>query len=87
MNFRDLDGFARECQEGRRGGFVAKLAIHPAQVPLINSTFTPSPEEIEWARRIVAAFAEQPELGVIAIDGKVVDRPHIRMAERLLARL
>jgi citrate lyase subunit beta/citryl-CoA lyase len=87
MNFRDLDAFARECEEGRRGGFVAKLAIHPAQVPLINGTFTPSAEEIEWARRIVAAFAAQPALGVIAIDGKVVDRPHIRMAERLLARL
>ena len=87
MNFRDLDGFARECQEGRRGGFVAKLAIHPAQIPLINSTFTPSAEEVESARRIVAAFAAQPELGVIAIDGRVVDRPHIRMAERLLARL
>ena len=87
MNFRDLGAFTRECEEGRRAGFVAKLAIHPAQVPIINTTFAPSSEEVQWARRIVDAFAAQPDLGVIAIDGKVVDRPHVRMAERLLARL
>jgi citrate lyase subunit beta/citryl-CoA lyase len=87
MDFRDLDAFTRECQDGRRAGFVAKLAIHPAQVSTINSVFTPSAEDVQWARRIVEAFAGQPELGVIAIDGKVVDRPHVRMAERLLARL
>lgn len=87
MEFQDMDAFARECQEGRRAGFVGKLAIHPAQVPLINRIFTPSAEEVQWARRIVAAFAEQPELGVIGLDGKVVDRPHLRLAERLLARL
>jgi citrate lyase subunit beta / citryl-CoA lyase len=87
MDFRDLDAFTRECQDGRRAGFVGKLAIHPGQVPIINSIFTPAPEEVQRARRIVAAFAEHPELGVIAIDGQVVDRPHVRMAERLLARL
>lgn len=87
MIFRDLDAFTRECEDGRRAGFVGKLAIHPAQVPIINRVFTPSAEEIEWARRVVAAFAEQPDLGVIALDGKVVDRPHVRLAERLLARL
>jgi len=87
MDFRDMDAFARECQEARRAGFVAKLAIHPAQVPLINRTFTPSAEELQWAQRIVAAFSSQPELGVIGLDGKVVDRPHLRLAERLLARL
>lgn len=87
MDFQDLQAFARECQDGRRAGFVGKLAIHPAQVPLINATFTPTEAEVQWARRIVAAFAGQPELGVVAIDGKVVDRPHLRLAERLLARL
>ena len=54
---------------------------------MINSIFTPSEAEVQWARRIVAAFAAQPELGVIGLDGKVVDRPHLRLAERLLARL
>ncbi len=87
MDYRDLGGFARECREGRRDGFVGKLAIHPAQVPLINSIFAPSEAEVQWARRIVAAFAAQPALGVIGLDGKVVDRPHLRLAERLLARL
>jgi citrate lyase subunit beta/citryl-CoA lyase len=87
MNFRDLDAFTRECEDGRRAGFVGKLAIHPAQVPIINRVFTPSADEIAWARRVVAAFAEQPDLGVIALDGRVVDRPHVRLAERLLARL
>jgi citrate lyase subunit beta/citryl-CoA lyase len=87
MDYRDLEAFTHECQEARRAGFVGKLAIHPSQVPLINSIFTPSAAEVQWARRIVAAFAEQPELGVIGLDGKVVDRPHLRLAERLLARL
>ncbi len=87
MEFQDMAAFARECQEARSAGFVGKLAIHPAQVPLINSTFTPSAEEVAWARRVVAAFAAEPELGVIGLDGKVVDRPHLRLAERLLARL
>lgn len=87
MDFQDLEAFARECQHGRRAGFVAKLAIHPAQVPLINATFTPTEAEVLWARRIVAAFTAEPELGVIGLDGKVVDRPHLRLAERLLARL
>jgi citrate lyase subunit beta / citryl-CoA lyase len=87
MDFRNLDAFARECDAGRRDGFTGKLAIHPAQVALINSTFTPSAAEVRWARRVVAAFTADPQLGVIAVDGKVVDRPHLRLAERLLARL
>jgi citrate lyase subunit beta/citryl-CoA lyase len=87
MEFRNLDGFARECQEARRSGFVGKLAIHPAQVRVINETFTPTAEEVEWARRIVAAFTDQPQVGVIALDGRVIDRPHLRLATRLLARL
>ena len=66
---------------------MGKLAIHPAQVPIINDVFTPSPDDIAWARRVVAAFAERPDQGVIALDGRVVDRPHVRLAERLLARL
>lgn len=87
MDYRDLAAFERECQAGRRDGFTGKLAIHPAQVPLINRIFTPSDAEVQWARRIVAAFAAFPDLGVIGLDGKVVDRPHLRLAERLLARL
>jgi citrate lyase subunit beta/citryl-CoA lyase len=56
-------------------------------VAAINAAFTPSAEEVAWARRVVAAFADAPELGVVGIDGKVIDRPHLRLAERLLTRL
>jgi citrate lyase subunit beta/citryl-CoA lyase len=87
MDFSDLEAFDRECQAARRAGFTAKLAIHPRQVPIINATFTPSAEEINWAQRVVAAFKANPELGVVAIDGKVADRPHLQLAERLLERL
>lgn len=87
MDFSDLEAFERECYAARRAGFTAKLAIHPRQVPLINAAFTPSAEEVSWAQRVVAAFKASPELGVVAIDGKVADRPHLQLAERLLERL
>lgn len=85
--FRDLDGLARECREARRDGFVGKMAIHPAQVAIINEAFTPTEAAIAQARRVVAAFAAAPGVGVVGIDGEMVDRPHLRRAERLLARL
>lgn len=87
MNFSDDAALERECLAARRDGFVGKLAIHPGQVATINRVFTPSEAEVDWARRVVAAFRGQAGLGVIAIDGKVVDRPHLRLAERLLARV
>lgn len=85
--FRDLDGLARECAAARRDGFVGKLAIHPDQVPVINAAFTPAPDAVAEARAIVAAFAADPSAGVVGIDGQMFDRPHLRRAERLLARL
>jgi citrate lyase subunit beta/citryl-CoA lyase len=85
-NFRDLDGLARECAEARREGFVAKMAIHPAQVPVINEAFTPSPEVLAQARAVVAAFAQNPEAGVVGVEGEMLDRPHLKRAERLLRR-
>jgi citrate lyase subunit beta/citryl-CoA lyase len=84
MNFSDDAALERECLAARRDGYVGKLAIHPKQVSTINRVFTPTAVEIDWAQRVVAAFRDQPALGVIAIDGKVVDRPHLRLAERLL---
>jgi citrate lyase subunit beta/citryl-CoA lyase len=87
MEYRDLSVVEEECRYARRSGFLGKLAIHPAQVAAINAAFTPSAEEVAWARRVVAAFADAPELGVVGIDGKVIDRPHLRLAERLLTRL
>jgi citrate lyase subunit beta / citryl-CoA lyase len=85
-NFRDLEGLAGECREARRDGFVAKMAIHPAQVPVINEAFTPSPATLERARAIVAAFAAEPDAGVIGLEGEMLDRPHLKRAERLLSR-
>jgi len=86
VNFRDLDALRAECQEGERDGFTAKLAIHPAQVPVINEVFTPSPQAVEHAGAIVAAFVSAGNPGVVAIDGQMYDIPHRKRAERLLAR-
>lgn len=86
-NFRDEAGFRRECMEARRDGFTGKMAIHPAQVPIINEVFTPPAAEIERARRIVKAFADNPTAGVIGLDGEMLDKPHLERARKLLARL
>ena len=85
-NFRDADGFRRECEEAERDGFTAKMAIHPDQVAVINAVFTPSPEAVARSRAVVEAFRAAGDPGVVAIDGKMFDRPHLRLAERLLAR-
>lgn len=86
-NFRDGDLLRRECVEAERDGFVAKMAIHPGQVAVINDVFTPPDEALAHARQIVAAFAQQPDAGVLSIDGQMIDRPHLRNAERLLKRV
>ncbi len=86
VDFRDSDGFRRECEEARRDGFTGKMAIHPAQVPIINEVFTPSPEAIAQAQAIVDAFAQNPGAGVVALGGVMVDRPHLKRAQQLLAR-
>lgn len=87
VDFRNYAGLRREAEEARRDGFTAKIAIHPAQVPIINDVFTPSAEAIGHAQAIVAAFAAQPDAGTIGIDGVMFDRPHLARAERLLARV
>jgi citrate lyase subunit beta/citryl-CoA lyase len=85
-NFRNEAGLAAECAAARRDGFVGKMAIHPAQVPVINEAFTPSPEALAHARAIVEAFAKNPGAGVVGLNGEMLDRPHLERAERLLAR-
>ena len=84
-NFRDKAGFLAECEAGQRDGFTGKLAIHPDQVATINEVFTPSAETLAKARAIVDAFAANPEAGVLGIGGEMVDRPHLKRAERILA--
>ncbi len=85
-DLRDLEGLKRECLVSYRDGFSAKMAVHPAQIPIINEAFTPSAQEIECARAIVAAFAADPGQGAISLGGKMLDRPHLKQAERLLSR-
>jgi len=84
-NFRDLDGLDAEARAARRDGFVAKLAIHPAQIPIINAVFSVSPEAVARARAIVAAFEAAPGAGVVALDGEMLDLPHLKRAKRVLA--
>ena len=86
IDFRNDDGLKRECEEARRDGFTGKMAIHPAQVAIINAVFTPTPEQIAKARAVVAAFAAEPGAGVVGINGVMYDRPHLVRAEQLLAR-
>jgi citrate lyase subunit beta / citryl-CoA lyase len=84
VDFRDQKGFRRECEDALRDGFLGKMAIHPAQVPIINDVFTPSRESIARAQAIIDAFAENPGAGVVGIGGVMYDRPHLARAERLL---
>ncbi|MEA2875497.1 MAG: citrate lyase subunit beta / citryl-CoA lyase [Hyphomicrobiales bacterium] len=86
-DFRNMDGLRAEAIEARRDGFTAKMAIHPAQVAIINEVFTPAADEIAKAQAVVAAFANNPSAGVVAIGGVMYDRPHLTRAERLLARV
>ena len=83
--FRDLEALETRARSVRAQGFRGMLAIHPAQVAPINTAFTPSAEEIAHARAIVQAFADNPGAGALALDGNMIDRPHLALAERLLA--
>jgi len=85
-DFRNVEGLARDAERARRAGFACKAAIHPQQVEIINQAFTPSAEALAHAQRVVEAFRASPGHGAIAIDGRMHDRPHLRAAERVLAR-
>jgi len=87
-DFRDSDreAFRLECGAARRDGFSGKMAIHPTQIPIINEAFTPTRETIAQAQAIVDAFAANPDAGVAAVGGVMVDRPHLARAKRVLAR-
>lgn len=84
-NFKDVDGFEADCLRDRKAGFVGKIAIHPAQPPIANRAFTPSAEEVAHAERIIAAFAENPGVGTVGIDGMMIDMPHLKQANNLMA--
>jgi citrate lyase subunit beta / citryl-CoA lyase len=86
VNFRDEEGLRAEAREAARDGFMGKMAIHPNQVAAINEAFTPSSEQVARAEAIVQAFAGNPQAGVLAIGGHMVDKAHVKGAERILAR-
>src|SRR5438445_508079 len=83
-DFKDPEGLKSECLAARRSGFAAKMAIHPAQLAIINEAFSVSAAEREWAERVIAAFAGNPDAGTLALDGKMIDKPHLTLARRLL---
>ena len=85
VDFRDEEGLRVSCRAARAEGFTGRLAIHPDQVPAINASFTPSQDEVAFAKRVLDAFAAEPDAGVIGLDGKMLDIPHLRQAQRTLA--
>lgn len=85
-DFRDLDGLAAYAARGRRDGFSGMMAIHPAQVSVINAAFTPSAEEIAQAQAVVDLFAAHPGAGALSLNGRMVDAPHLKAARAVLAR-
>lgn len=85
VNYRDLDGLKLACRAAAQEGFTGRAAIHPDQVAIMNEAFTPSKEDVEMARRIVAAFNKAEGIGTVGIDGEMFDIPHLKRAQRLLA--
>ncbi len=86
-DFRDADGLLRYATHAKRDGFSGMLAIHPAQVDVINGAFEPTAEELERAARIIRLFDETPGAGTVGLDGKMIDRPHLVQARRLLQKV
>lgn len=86
-DFRDLDGLKRVAEASHADGFAGMLAIHPAQVPVINAAFSPTAEAIAEAQAIIDAFAAQPGAGALQLDGRMIDQPHLVQARKLLEGL
>lgn len=84
--FRDDDGLSASTRLALRQGFTGKLAIHPRQVPIINDALTPTAEDLAEANAVIAAFAALPDAGTVSLDGRMLDRPHLVQAERLIGR-
>jgi citrate lyase subunit beta / citryl-CoA lyase len=85
--FRDVAAVERRAQASRRDGFAGKLAIHPAQLAAIHAAFTPTSDEVTWARRVIELMSVVGGQGAVALDGRMIDRPHVKQAERILAAL
>jgi citrate lyase subunit beta/citryl-CoA lyase len=86
-DFRNPEGLRREAQEAAHQGFAGKMAIHPAQIAILNEVFAPPPEKIAWARAVAEAFAAAPDKGAVQVNGVMYDRPHLLHAEQLLKQV
>ena len=85
-DIKNVDGLRNEANDAKRMGYGGKIAIHPDQVAIIHEVFTPTPSEVGWAMRVIATFRDNPNAGVLTLDGKMLDRPHLVLAQRLMAR-
>jgi citrate lyase subunit beta/citryl-CoA lyase len=87
LDLSDDEGFAASCRQGRELGFDGKTLIHPKQIAAANAAFAPTPEEIEWSRRIIAAHAAATAAGkgVVLVDGRLIENLHVETARRVLA--
>jgi citrate lyase subunit beta/citryl-CoA lyase len=85
-DIKNVDGLRAEASDAKRMGYGGKIAIHPDQVAIIHEVFTPSAQEIDWAKRVIATFAANPNSGVLTLDGKMLDRPHLVLAQRVVAK-
>jgi citrate lyase subunit beta/citryl-CoA lyase len=85
VDFRDPEGLRASCRAARAEGFSGRVAIHPAQVDIINESFSPSDDEVAFARRVADLFAANPDSGTLGLDGKMLDIPHLKQAQRTLA--
>ena len=85
VNFRDLEGLKNDCLRDRRTGFIGKIAIHPDQSDIINRAFTPSEDEIAYSQKVIDLFEQNPGMGTVGLDGKMLDMPHLKQARNVLA--
>ena len=84
-DYADDAGLRESCRRAREEGFSGRIAIHPAQVAAINDSFTPSVAEVDHARRVIDTFERADGAGVVGLDGKMLDRPHLKQATDVLA--
>lgn len=85
VDYKDMDGLEAECLRDRRSGFIGKIAIHPAQAEIINRAFTPSDEEVDFAQKVIDVFEQNPGLGTVGLEGKMLDMPHLKQARNVMS--
>lgn len=82
----NLTGLEAETRAARRDGFSAKALIHPKHVDIVNAAFAPTDAERTWAEKVITAFADNPDAGTLRLDGQMIDKPHLRAAQKILGQ-